>query len=280
MMISKRQREAFAERGLIRLDKLIPEATVAPARDLALRALEQQDVWRGGTWLGDVAADGSLCSRLLRSVKHRTKDSAAYKNLVTAPLLEAVRALVDGQDVHAMTDRPQVLFTPPNATHWKVPHRVWHLDMPRSGEVGLPGVQMFSFLDTVAPGSGGTLVVAGSHRLLNDRGRISSKKVKALLKREPYFRNLLMPREGDRRHFLEEPGHVGDVELQVVELHGETGDVFLMDMRALHTLAPNASRVPRLMVTQRFLLESICDEMTAVDSETAEPPETSEPAAT
>jgi ectoine hydroxylase-related dioxygenase (phytanoyl-CoA dioxygenase family) len=180
-------------------------------------------------------------------------------------LLEVVRSLVDGQDVRAMTKRPQVLFTPPNATSWTVPHKIWHLDMPRLGGSSLPGVQMFSFLDTVAPGSGGTLVVAGSHRLLNDRGRISSKKAKGLLKREPYFRDLLKPREGERQHFLEEPGHVGDVVLQVVELCGEPGDVFLMDMRVLHTLAPNASRAPRLMVTQRFVPESIIDEIWTVE---------------
>jgi hypothetical protein len=45
----------------------------------------------------------------------------------------------------------------------------------------------------------------------------------------------------------------------VVELCGEGGDVFLMDMRLLHTLAPNASRVPRLMATQRFVLDSIVE---------------------
>jgi ectoine hydroxylase-related dioxygenase (phytanoyl-CoA dioxygenase family) len=133
--------------------------------------------------------------------------------------------------------------------------------MPRLGGSSLPGVQMFSFLDTVAPGSGGTLVVTGSHRLLNDRGRIRSKKAKGLLKREPYFRDLLKPGEGERKHFLEEPGHVGDIELRVVELCGDPGDVFLMDMRVLHTLAPNASRAPRLMVTQRFVLDSIVDEI-------------------
>jgi ectoine hydroxylase-related dioxygenase (phytanoyl-CoA dioxygenase family) len=123
---------------------------------------------------------------------------------------------------------------------------------------------MLSFLDTVAPGCGGTLVVAGSHRLLNDRGRISSEKAKGLLKREPSFRDLLKPGEGGRQHFLEEPGHVGDVELQVVELCGEPGDVFLMDMRVLHTLAPNALRAPRLRVTQRFALDSIVDEIRPV----------------
>jgi hypothetical protein len=273
MVISERQRRGFADRGLIRLDKLIPDATVAPVRELVLRVLEEEGVWRDGTWVGDAIEDWSLRSRLSRSLKHRTKSSTAYKGLVTEGLLEAVKLLVGGRAVRPRTDRPQVLCTPPNATSWTVPHKIWHLDVPRLGKIGLPGVQMFSFLNTVTPGAGGTLVVAGSHRLLNDDGRIRSKEVKKRLRREPYFRELLKPREGDRRRFLEEPGRVGDVELQVVELHGEPGDVFLTDLRLLHTLAPNASRVPRLMVTQRFYLESLLDGMTEVDDEIAERPE-------
>ena len=252
MVISERQRRGFADRGLIRLDKLIPDATVAPARELVLHALEEEGVWRDGSWVGD--ATGRLSSRLLRSLKRRTKSSTVFKDLVTEGLLDVVKVLVGGRAVRTLPDWPQVLCTPPNATSWTVPHKVWHLDVPRLGEVGLPGVQMFSFLNTVAPGAGGTLVVAGSHRLLNDDGRISSKDVKKRLKREPYFRELLKPGERDRQHFLDESGRVGDVELQVVELHGEPGDVFLTDLRLLHTLAPNVSRVPRLMVTQRFFL--------------------------
>ena len=57
----------------------------------------------------------------------------------------------------------------------------------------------------------------------------------------------------------------------MVELHGEPGDVFLTDLRLLHTLAPNASRVPRLMVTQRFLLESLSGAMADVDPDPDEP---------
>jgi ectoine hydroxylase-related dioxygenase (phytanoyl-CoA dioxygenase family) len=277
-MITEHQQESFAERGLIRMDRLIPDAKVAPVRELVLRVLEEEGFWRDGTWVGPATADWSLRTRLMRSLKDRTKRSAAYKDLVTEGLLEAVNLLVGGRAVRPMTNRPQVLFTPPNAASWTVPHKIWHLDVPRLGGVGLPGVQMFSFLNTVAPGTGGTLVVAGSHRLLNDGGRISSKDVKRRLRREAYFGELLKPGEGDRQRFLDEPGRVGDVELQVVELHGEPGDVFLTDLRLLHTLAPNASRVPRLMVTQRFLLESALDAMTDVDPEIGERPDTNEPA--
>jgi len=259
-MISERQRREFAARGVIRVDRLIPDATVAPVRELVLKALEAE-----GT-------DGALASRRVRKLTRHTNGLAVFKELVTPGVREAIAALVDGQSVSALPNRPQLLFTPPNASSWVVPHKVWHLDVPRLGEVGLPGVQIFTFVDSVPPGAGATLVVAGSHRLLNDRGRIRSKDVKARLKHEPYFRALLSPSGGDRRHFLDEPGHVGDVELQVVELCGEPGDVYLTDLRLLHTLAPNTSSSPRLMMTQRFFVQATLGQIMGLDPDLADAP--------
>lgn len=43
----------------------------------------------------------------------------------------------------------------------------------------------------------------------------------------------------------------------MVELTGNPGDVFLTDLRLLHTLSPNTRRTPRIMATQRYLLESV-----------------------
>jgi ectoine hydroxylase-related dioxygenase (phytanoyl-CoA dioxygenase family) len=47
-------------------------------------------------------------------------------------------------------------------------------------------------------------------------------------------------------------GRAGEIEIEVVELTGKPGDVWLMDMRVLHTVAPNARSTPRVMLTQRF----------------------------
>ena len=54
------------------------------------------------------------------------------------------------------------------------------------------------------------------------------------------------------------PGPFGEadgVPIEAVELTGDPGDLWLMDMRALHTAAPNASRSSRVMMTWRFLRE-------------------------
>ena len=160
-----------------------------------------------------------------------------------------------------MAPHTQLLFTPPGADEWQVPHNIWHLDVARLGNLGSPGVQMFTFLDTVAPGAGGTLVVAGSHRLLNDVGVIGSKEVKRRLKRQAYFRQLMDRTVTDRDRFMAEIGYVDEVPLRVVELTGAPGDVYFTDLRLLHSLGANTSSVPRLMATQRLPRESVADRL-------------------
>lgn len=260
-MITESQIETFRERGLIRIEKLIPDATVTPVREMLLRALEGAGVLRDGEWAAEVTGDWGFRSRVLGTSKRCTKNSPTYKKLVTADLLRAIDGLVGGRPVKALTNRPQILCTPPDATTWQVPHKLWHTDLGRLPRTEMPGVQMFSFLSPVPSGAGGTLVVAGSHRLLNDRRGLRAARLKKLLMRDPWFEELFKPGGGERRHFLDEPTRVGDVEVQVVELCGEPGDVFLIDLRLLHTMSPNTSGLPRMMVTQRFYLESLMGEV-------------------
>ena len=255
-MITQNQRATFQTRGLIHLPKFLPEDRIARGRDSIVRALEPQGLWQDGIWHLDQLSQPMVSKQASRLIKGVSKANT-LRDVVTADVCEAITELVDGRSVSPTLDRPQLLFTFPNATSWYVPHDVWHLDWPRLPNAGIPGVQMFTFLDTVEPGGGGTLVVTGSHRLLNTGEQIRSKDVKRRLKRDPYFHDLMSKDIIlDRNRFISEPSCVGDVELQVVELYGQAGDVYLMDLRLLHTIAPNASRVPRMMLIQRFVLEA------------------------
>lgn len=257
-MISAQQCETFEQQGVIRLEALLPPDKVAAARDLVVRALEPFGVRREGRWRFDEIDASGIAGQVTARMKQIRK-ARAFAEVPMDRVREAVSVLVDGRSFFAGMDRPQLLFTLPTVQRWAVPHSVWHLDLPRLPDGGTPGVQMFTFLDTVAPGGGGTLLVAGSHRLLNTGEHIRSKDVKRRLKRETYFRDLMSRHVTDRARFLDEPARIGDVELKVVELHGEPGDVYLVDMRMLHTLAPNASQMPRMMLTQRFLLDMLRD---------------------
>lgn len=254
-MFTASERETFAEQGLIKRETFLPATKVAAARQVIFQHLAQAGLWRDGSWTLDPeqpATELTAGMALVKPLDHHP----AIMALASEEALAAAGALVDGRPLFPMSPRPGLLFTLPNATTWTVPHQNWHLDMPRLPDGGVPGVQIFAFLERVEPEGGGTLAVTGSHRVGNPQTRINSGDLRKQLKREPYFAELMGNQPGDRLRFLREVGHVGDVELQVVEMTGEVGDVYFMDLRLFHTIAPNARRIPRLMLTQRYLLES------------------------
>jgi ectoine hydroxylase-related dioxygenase (phytanoyl-CoA dioxygenase family) len=123
---------------------------------------------------------------------------------------------------------------------------------------------VFAFLDTVESRGGGTLVVAGSHRLLNEGRFLRVKDLRDLLCRETFFRELCSEASsglGDRARLLGQVGAVGDVTLEVLELTGSPGDAYFTDLRALHTAAPNAASYPRIMATDRFVPVDVMREL-------------------
>jgi len=110
-----------------------------------------------------------------------------------------------------------------------------------------------------APGGGGTLVVAGSHRLvaaLADEGAAATDDP---LGARPGgagqvawlgFRDLFSPdRDPDRSRRLLDDGAVLDgVTVRLVELTGAADDVMVMHPWMLHAPSPNCSTTLRLML--------------------------------
>ncbi|MDX1384210.1 MAG: phytanoyl-CoA dioxygenase family protein [Thermoanaerobaculia bacterium] len=259
-MISEEQRATFRDRGVLRLPGLVPDEVAQAARDAVHRHLQGRGIRCDGRWRPEAFPAVQPYESSLSFVK-ALKKSRRVAAVVGAEILGVIDALLD-EPASAMADHPQLLFTFPNASRWTVPPNVWHLDLPRYGGAAPSGVQIFTFLDSVAPAGGGTLALAGSHRFLNDRGHLKSAQVKKALRREvPYFRDLMGGETEDRLRFLRRAERHGEIELQVVEMYGEPGDVYFMDLRALHTLAPNTASIPRIMLTQRFLVDALRDEV-------------------
>ncbi len=256
--LTQRERAEFQSRGIVNLPGFLPEDILGPAREVVHDGLEQAQVMRAGSWTAgrlDAAADRVLLATVSKALKACTKRSPEFAGICTAELHHAAEQVMEQRALLTAVNRPQLLFTPPNAERWQVPHKLWHMDIPRLGAIGCPGVQMFTFIDAVAPGSAGTVVVAGSHRYVNDQGKVKSAEVKKRLwQTNAWFQGLLRPDGTDRRHYLESSMQENGVDLQVVELTGAPGDVWLMDLRLLHSLAPNTSAQPRLMATQRYYL--------------------------
>ncbi|HIG39678.1 MAG: phytanoyl-CoA dioxygenase family protein [bacterium] len=252
--------EIFKDKGVTRLNGFLTDDKVKAGQAATFKALERAGVWQNEDWQLDHLEKSTAVNAGANLVRG-LKKSEALADMITRNLRDAVNQLLDGNPFTTLTNNPQVLFTLPNASRWTVPYQIWHLDIPRLPLGKSVGIQMFTFLNSVSPGGGGTLIVAGSHQLLNNGKFIRSRQVKKRLKKHPYFRDLMSKDFPQRGEFLKKTGQVGDVELQVAELWGDPGDIYLVDMRMLHTLAPNASNIPRIMLTQRFIREDSIKEL-------------------
>ncbi len=259
-MLSQEEKESFVKWGFVKIDALIPNEVVDPIREAVLDRLCRHGFWGEEGW--EAPADAEAEKKLRNTIKEISRSSKSIRPILTERVLSYARNLVSGDEVEMSPPITQFLFTAPRSyvmNHdgrwngkWEVPRNIWHLDMPRSRSIGPPGPEMFTFLNKVEPKGGGTLILAGSHRLLNDVDYLSSKGVKRKLKRHAYFRELTGKGDGDRSRFLEEIGYIDNVPVKVVELTGDPGDVYFVDLRLLHSLGANTSDQPRMMIAQRM----------------------------
>jgi ectoine hydroxylase-related dioxygenase (phytanoyl-CoA dioxygenase family) len=140
-----------------------------------------------------------------------------------------------------------------------VPHQGWHLDAPFVRALpDLYGVRIFTCLAAVAPQGGGTLVLAGSPRLAQGlasaRGiaKMRSADVRtALTDRYSWMEELcsLDPAIDRGQRFMKTTAVLEDVEVRVMEMTGEAGDVFLVHPLMMHAASPNCSAVPRMVLS-------------------------------
>ena len=261
--LTPEQRDEFDRRGVVRIDGLLSSAGVSRARACVLRRMEQLGLWKDGAWrLGDRPRpkypDSGLKTSKVVGNKHPELEALADEPALRA----AVDELLGGRPFdRKMHPRPQLLFTLPNTDGWMLPPG-WHTDAPRLASGELPGVQLFACLDHVAPRGGGTLAIAGSHLLLNDRRHIRAKDLHRELGADAFFRRIwgkhpLHWEDGDALP----RGTVNNVELEVMELTGAPGDGYLVDLRTLHSGAPNAADRPRMMITDRYIRADLVREI-------------------
>jgi len=247
MKLSENQIQEFKERGILRLENFIPASIANDAEKIALEKLGK--FHENGSWNYESVKNLSF-PKANKVFNKQLGSLKPFKSLQTAELLAVISQLMGEEAIPWM--KFQSLISVPDTSNWEVPATTWHLDMPMIENKGLPGIQMFTFLTEVQPGGGGTLVVAGSHRQLDGLDNFKSKAVRSVLKQEAFFRNLWFKEFPNRLSLMEETPTDRGGSVQVVEMHGKPGDVYLMDLRILHTVAPNSLDTPRLMLTQRF----------------------------
>jgi hypothetical protein len=178
--------------------------------------------------------------------------SGAFDALASPTVLTAIDGLLGRHGWRAPEQWGRPLVTFPQEVPWHLPASGWHLDS--TDRPGDPVLVVFACLADVGPKGGGTLVVTGSHRLTGRGSRYSglrSAKFRDRLAADhPWFRKLVTPGdEPDRTaRLLGSTFLMDDIELEIAELTGDTGDAFVMHPRLLHVVAPNALDTPRLML--------------------------------
>lgn len=122
-----------------------------------------------------------------------------------------------GAKVKAAQTNAQILITPPQKEKWEVPALGWHVDVAIPAKDIVPGIQVFVLLGDIAKQGGGTMVIPGSHK---------------------------------NRDLIPNPN-------TVMEMCGNAGDIYLMDMRIRHAPSINATKHARIMLTARYLIANI-----------------------
>lgn len=235
---------SFRDDGVVVLRSAFSADDAAFLRDQVWHHIETTTTVRrddAATW----NSDGNFA---LRAVEQRSIWSAVHSS---SPALDALDAIF-GVEGWAPPGPPQILLSFPTEGPWEMPGG-WHVDFGTDRPTWpVPAVKMFALLDTVEPAGGGTLLLCGSHRLVERLAEMNGGPVDPWddasrpLESDPYLRRLLAG--GDDRALIDAPAEAHGVPLRPVEISGEPGDVVLTHMQVFHSPAPNTSTRPRQML--------------------------------
>ena len=243
------EREYFAQRGLLRLRAFSSQEAAAMQGAVwqELRRAHGIERDRPATWRIELPAG-------LRAIP----EAPAFLPIAGA----ATRAVIDELLGAGSWDAPKrwgaFHVTFPAGRRWTVPHTLWHADFPFDLPAEpLPGVKVFVFVSDVPPGAGGTLVVAGSHRLSRRRIDAAPPALRAdtrrmrlhILASHPWLQALTSAAYDEDRvaRFMATAEDADGVALQVVELSGAAGEIVVTHPWLLHCRAINAGTAPRFM---------------------------------
>ena len=241
----------FAAQGFIRIANALPMSFVAKVQTAIWDQLQtqyrmvQQDptTWRP-EWCG---------------INRRIIDAAAGIE-ITPRLTAVVDQLLGAAQWRPVKTLGGLLLTmpEPEQTPWDRALD-WHFDNdPRAYFARVDELMLFTFFSSVRPRGGGTLVLAGSPRLVAHyaAARAASNEMDLLPETvglaawHSWLEELLSSRPSNARStatLMEEPVEVHGVSLQIVELTGEPGDAVLCHPAILHAVSMNCSTVPRMM---------------------------------
>jgi ectoine hydroxylase-related dioxygenase (phytanoyl-CoA dioxygenase family) len=242
--------EHFRVHGWMRVPGAFDSAEAAAMRDV---------VWDGLADVG-VQRDAPATWTIERPVKlQKLKEHAAFKAVGSARLLAAIDAILETQAYEKPKRWGAIFVAFPTEAEWGVPASGWHADANYASQLWPPkGVQTHTLFGDIAPRSGATQILSGSHRLIHKWFKdhpppagSRSADMRKSLQRHPYVRDLHT--EGNREsridRFMNRVEEVDGILLQVVENMGAAGDVILLHPLTLHVAAPNNGVAPRFLLS-------------------------------
>jgi hypothetical protein len=196
----------------------------------------------------------------------RAKTSPLQHGIATARVKGVIDDLLGPGSWPPPSDWGRALVTFPEPGVWDVPTGLWHWDSAVDWHVeALNALFVVSFIGTVAPRAGGTLVLSGSPRLLVQheaaQGSVRGKG-EAAMRRDSFHRShpWLMALTGKAPSpagriaaFMEEGTEIDGARVRVVELTGEPGDMVFCHPTLVHCVAPNRGVEPRFMRIRQHL---------------------------
>lgn len=219
------QKSFFQENGYLHLRRFYSKVQIEPLQRHVLDELKRLRLWASGRKLSNALDRLPHFQQIARLSQMVGRPQDLQQRLITPELVAAMRALAKVDLVSAQD--AQWLLSLPHGEPWSLAGLNWHVDVADGVQAhALPGVQAFVLLDDVAPRGGATVAITGSHR-------------------DPGIRSWLQ-KDGDVERQLRSRG------FEILEMAGQAGDVYLMDMRLLHAPSINAAKAPRLMATARY----------------------------
>jgi hypothetical protein len=246
-VLTDEQRAELERDGVVKLPAAFPLATARRMQDVVWNELRRRyEIEREDPATWDRHPPVGLKS---------SKRSRAFEPLADGIIATALDDLFGSDGWIPPKAFGNVLVTMPNATEWRVPHRIWHSDFEATASPdALFAVKVWALFDDVEPRGGGTPQLVGSHRsfaqYLQTADDHSYKAAKfGFLRSHPFLRSLTRDAgEPDRnQRFMDASTDVDGVPVRVIECTGQAGDVYLTHPWVFHSIAVNARTRPRLM---------------------------------
>jgi ectoine hydroxylase-related dioxygenase (phytanoyl-CoA dioxygenase family) len=224
------QISTFRDSGYLLLRQALPRKQVEPIKSHVLDELKRLRIWSSGKALSAPIKEAPAFQQIAK-LSSLIRQDDLHTRVIDKDTLATIVSLAGARLVPAQN---QFLISLPKQGEWSLNGLSWHTDISPAGHRHVPGIQAFVLLDDVKPRGGATLAIAGSHVLADQP--------------EPYRRvREVLRSKGDWQTELHRRN------LSIVEMSGHAGDVYLMDMRLLHTPSINASGRLRIMATVRYL---------------------------